>query len=374
MRIGVLGSGIIGLWTAYELVQNGHEVTIYSNLPLTGTTSASAVAVVTPLFPWSLEQNPRLFNTSLRWFRETLEKFKEMNTHCDFMNVVPSYEFGYVDEHGVEVLEKGFPASRLTQLNFAPTKMISIETPITVTNEWEQLVDVSFAINFDADMVDTQIFLPYLKNELEQMGVEFKLRDFKSTLDISLLPHQVLFNCLGIQSHFLFSDVGPEMYPIRGQSHFIICDNEPPYYGVASLHHAVFRHKRGFYLGSYFLEETKRTWRDFMSENPKDLITQPTADEYLLTKKFATETYLKLARSVGLDPESVPFEKILRVNAGIRPFRVEGPVMERSQLGSKFLYHNFGHGAHGWTIGYGATREVVSLFMEDKDNGKIPKN
>jgi glycine/D-amino acid oxidase-like deaminating enzyme len=364
MRVAVMGAGIIGLWTAYELTERGHEVCVYANLPPTATTSASAVAVVTPLFPWSLEQNPELFTKSLGWFRDTLEKFRELNHGQDFMNLVPSYEFGYLDEHGDKVLEKGFPASRFQQLNFAPVTIRDTSKTVIVKNDAKETHRISFSVNFDADMVDTQVFIPFFESLLRDRGVNFEYRDFKSVDDVVSLPEGEIVNCLGIFSRFLFPDVGPEMHPIRGQSHFIRQDNEPPYYGIASGHHAVFRHKRGYYLGSYFLEDEEFTWRSPSKDRRYlgDLQTLPTEVEMNLTRRFVEKSYPELAAEVGIEAEPVPLKDIWRVNTGIRPFRVEGPVNGVRHLGAKLIIDNFGHGAHGWTIGYGSTRQALSFI------------
>ena len=366
MRIGVLGAGIIGLWTAYELTERGHEVTIYSDSPVNATTSSSAVAVVTPLFPWSLEESPELFNESIGWFRSTLAKFHELNHGHDFMNLVPSYEFGYVDG-GVRVLEKGFPASRLYQLNFSTVEEIDTPSPIRVENETNHFDDVTFAVHFQAEMVDTQVFLPFFEQLLRDRGVKFQHRHISKVADLELLAEETLFNCLGIFSRFLFPEVGPEMYPIRGQSHFIAHDNEPPYYGVASGHHAVFRHKRGFYLGSYFLEKSEYTWRSDRHDERESLVTMPTENAMSLTRKFATETYVELAAAMGIEAQPIDIDGphgIWRVNTGVRPFRKQGPVCGRRLVGTKEVFDNFGHGAHGWTIGYGST--VIAIDEMEK--------
>jgi glycine/D-amino acid oxidase-like deaminating enzyme len=35
--------------------------------------------------------------------------------------------------------------------------------------------------------------------------------------------------------------------------------------------------------------------------------------------------------------------------------------VEIDAVGAKLLVHNYGHGAHGWTIGYASAREAVDL-------------
>jgi glycine/D-amino acid oxidase-like deaminating enzyme len=68
---------------------------------------------------------------------------------------------------------------------------------------------------------------------------------------------------------------------------------------------------------------------------------------------------------MGFEVEPVSIEGVWRVNAGIRPFRVEGPVYGRRTIGSKTIIDNFGHGAHGWTIGYGSTKRALQHLGEE---------
>jgi glycine/D-amino acid oxidase-like deaminating enzyme len=347
------------------LTNRGHDVVVYSNAPATATTSASAVAVVTPLFPWSKEDESVLFARSLDWFRVTRAKFHELNRTSDFINIVPSYEFGFRDGDE-EVLEKGFPASRFNDLHFAPFRKISIDPPIEVRNEVDDLPQVSFAMNFDADMVDTQVFIPLLEQMLRDRGVQFqRITGFTSAAQLESLNEEVLFNCLGFFSRFLFPEVAPEMHPIRGQSHFIRCDLPPPYHGIASGHHAVFRHPRGFYLGSYFLEKDEATWIDPTTRRLTSLRTLPTATEMELTRHFASTTYPELAKALGFDVDPIHLDGengIWRVNTGVRPFNVKGPHSGTRHVGTKLIVDNIGHGAHGWTIGYGFTVIAVDQF------------
>jgi glycine/D-amino acid oxidase-like deaminating enzyme len=369
MRVAVIGAGIIGLWTAYELNNRGYDVVVYAASNAEVSTSGSAVAVITPLFPWSLEKNPALFAESLGWFYETLAKFKELNSGNDFMNAIPSYEFGYVDETGCAVLEKGFPASRLTQLNFAPTQILATQVPIAVQNEVDHVDQVTFAVNFVADMVDTQMFLPFFRTLLQESGVEFRQKKFEIADQLNELPEEWIFNCTGIFSKFLFPEVGLQMYPIRGQSHFIAAPNDPPYFGIASGHHAVFRHKRGYYLGSYFLAGGGNVWHDGSRGDLASLIMSPQSRELELTRKFSTETYVLLAAEMGIEAEPVPFDGVWRINAGVRPFSEEGPIQQVRTFGNKRIVDNIGHGAHGWTIGYGSTKIAVDIF-EGSQYGK----
>ena len=48
----IIGSGLVGLTTAYELIKQGHNVTIIDNSQK-GQASKSAAGLLYPLSPWS---------------------------------------------------------------------------------------------------------------------------------------------------------------------------------------------------------------------------------------------------------------------------------------------------------------------------------
>jgi D-amino-acid dehydrogenase len=61
MRIGVIGAGIIGVTTAYELACDGHEVTVYErNGHVAGETSFANAGVIAPGYvtPWAAPGMP----------------------------------------------------------------------------------------------------------------------------------------------------------------------------------------------------------------------------------------------------------------------------------------------------------------------------
>jgi glycine/D-amino acid oxidase-like deaminating enzyme len=64
---------------------------------------------------------------------------------------------------------------------------------------------------------------------------------------------------------------------------------------------------------------------------------------------------------VGVEPPTIPLHRIERVNNGVRPFRRSGPRVEIERCFGKTIVHNYGHGAHGWTIGYAAAKEAAVL-------------
>lgn len=62
-----------------------------------------------------------------------------------------------------------------------------------------------------------------------------------------------------------------------------------------------------------------------------------------------------------LVPVEVDPLRVIRTVAGLRPFRPEGFVVRREEVGEKAVIHNFGHGGGGMTLSWGSSRQAVEL-------------
>lgn len=59
-------------------------------------------------------------------------------------------------------------------------------------------------------------------------------------------------------------------------------------------------------------------------------------------------------------------DKYIGFNVGIRPVRLNGPRLEREVIGSKTIYHNYGHGGAGVCLSYGSSRFIVNKFILER--------
>ncbi len=356
-KVSVIGGGIIGLWTAEVLSTRGHKVTLYTSQPLSSTCSSSAACVITPLLPTEWSPKEDKFITAWGRYRRTIDKFRlideKRNTENSFLEAMPSHEFGF-EENGEKFLEKGFNIKILKHLPFTKIETIDLPKPVSVKNHDNEYHMCSFYTRFVADFCNTEVFISYLYEELARRGVAFKFLTIKSIDEIRDLGADVVFNCMGFESPNLFPD--DSLYYVRGQSMFIDAEQlDGPYFGIASGHHAIFRHRRGYYLGSYFIEEN-RTTRLF-----------PRQSEYRLSLEFANDSYKRLCKSLGFEVPYLDFSRISQVNIGIRPFRPDGPrveaddILEDHPLKPLRVIHNYGHGAHGWTVGYASAEDAVNI-------------
>ena len=330
-RCAVLGAGIVGLWTAYILTEHGFEVEIVSAAAPDQTTSAAAVCVLTPFFPESPEDPT--FARGVRWAKETLAKFTDVNTMANALELMPCYEFGYQG-----YLEASFPVSKLDHLDFSNFDIVKLS---------DVVADCDFAVSFTCTMANTRVFLAWIHQHLRERSVKFTRRKLTSPHDLDDIKAEVIFNCLGFNQ--VFPD--PDAYPVHGQSMFVPADNTGlDTFGLGAGHHAVFTHTRGFYLGSFFMPGATQT---------------PSRELYESSVEFVKGPYRELCASVGKNVPSIDLSRIDRVNAGVRPFRRAGPRVEVSLEYNTPVVHNNGHGAHGWTVGYGSSLAAVRLFTEN---------
>jgi len=351
----VLGGGIVGLWTAEVLNARGHKVTVRTAVPPEATSSSAAACVITPLLPW--EPDHPEFLKAWGWYRRTIAHYRNIDSnrapHEHFLEPMPSYECGFEDG-GIRYLEKGFSIKKFAHLPFTHVDIIPLKPSIFVNNHVNDRQELSFCAKFVADFCNTEVFLAWLYTELQRRGVTFQLGAVYSLDEIRAFDADVVFNCMGFNSRHVFSD--DSLYYVRGQSMFVDSDNvSAPYFGIAAGHHAVFKHRRGYYLGSYFLEKEQR------------IRLLPQQIEYQLSIDFTRGPYAELCERLGFEIPSVDLNHIRRVNTGIRPYRLDGPRIEAEPFGkdtgskSLRLVHNYGHGAHGWTIGYATAEDAVNI-------------
>lgn len=54
-------------------------------------------------------------------------------------------------------------------------------------------------------------------------------------------------------------------------------------------------------------------------------------------------------------------DRIIEMNVCTRPFRPQGPRIERERIGRKEVVHNYGHGGSGWSLSWGSGQLAVDM-------------
>lgn len=66
---------------------------------------------------------------------------------------------------------------------------------------------------------------------------------------------------------------------------------------------------------------------------------------------------------LSLPPLLADTDRITRITICTRPFRAQGPRLERERIGEKDVIHHYGHGGSGWSLSWGSGAAAVELVM-----------
>lgn len=72
-----------------------------------------------------------------------------------------------------------------------------------------------------------------------------------------------------------------------------------------------------------------------------------------------------------LQPVRVSRDRVIRVVAGLRPYRAEGFVVRAERLAGKLLVHNYGHGGGGVTLSWGTAEMAADLVTYGGREGDV---
>lgn len=192
--VAVLGAGVVGLTTAYDLLEKGYEVHIYADKWSPNLTSNVAAGIWSPLsFPKDLSEEKKQLH--LRIQKNSEYRFlKSVGDSPEFIGVrlIPSYSFK-------------------TQASQESDR----------TNQKEEII-----AHFDNGVIkngrrvyelgiDGQLFMNDLYLKVKQKGAILRQCHLESLEDVLSLKESVIINCTSMGSIKLFND--QEFIPIRGQ-------------------------------------------------------------------------------------------------------------------------------------------------------------
>ena len=70
-------------------------------------------------------------------------------------------------------------------------------------------------------------------------------------------------------------------------------------------------------------------------------------------------------------PVRVSRDRVIRVVAGLRPYRAEGFVVRAERFAGKLLVHNYGHGGGGVTLSWGTAEMAADLVTGGGEEGDV---
>ncbi|MDF1808856.1 MAG: FAD-dependent oxidoreductase [Phycisphaerales bacterium] len=196
--IAVLGTGVVGLTTALELLQRGYQVKLYSHLETSKSTSILAGALWLPV-GIEFGTSDLAIQQKIKILKRSLHGFKTIDRKRFGIEELPIYEpenssteeglFGELFEHDL------------------------IQPPVDI-NSFPFQCDAEPGRVFQTDYIHTHIFLQELESEARQLGGEFHTQEFLNIDDVLKLEQEVLVNCLALGSQQIFND--QNLYSARG--------------------------------------------------------------------------------------------------------------------------------------------------------------
>jgi D-amino-acid oxidase len=312
-RIVVIGAGVIGLTTAVELAEIGHQVDVVAAEPPHATTSAVAGAL---WGPWLVEPRDRV----LPWAAYTLKLLRELAGHSSS---------GVRVATGIEVARRVYDPPDWADLLPDRVPCTSEELPPGYVH----------GVRYSAPLLDMPVYLDYLLSRLQAAGGTLTIDRLVSLDGASADPRVAIVNCSGIGARQLVPDT--ELFPIRGYhvvvtnpglTEFVEADTDDP---VDLL--AIYPHREHVVLGGTAEPEVWDRERD-----------------------DATAAAI-VGRCASLEPR-LDEAKIMDHRIGLRPTRSAVRVESERSASGRLIIHNYGHGGAGVTLSWACAQEVVALI------------
>lgn len=310
-KIAIAGAGISGMSTACILMQNGYEVTIYAKSFFPDITSNKAAAF---WFPYHIRNDKR----GIEWCRTSYDHYLELAKD-------PST--GISIQQLLKIVRKGVDEAQTTWIDFMPSGSYRLMTGAETAAEFEKVYDIT------VPLIETQLFLPWLKNHLEKNNVGFIHQTIDDLQQLNK-DYDFVVNCTGLGARGLCND--RELIPVRGQVALlspgknlsIYLDNEKPLYVVPR--------KDAIIVGGTYEESIDVE------------ITEPETIKRILTTAYEALPLLKSQTVIGSW-------------AGLRPYRKDVRV-EMDSEGK--IIHNYGHGGSGFTLAFGCANTVLRMIKQ----------
>jgi len=387
MKIIILGSGVIGVTTAFELQKDGHEVTIIDRQPKPAMeTSYANAGLIAPghlfksiyrkdqVFRFTPNLNPQLLRWGWRFLKECTKSKSIQNTEKKFQLCRYSQQKFHkvIDETGIqfdrvqngllylyrsqEDLDEGAEKAEILRNQNLKLEIIDRNRVCEIEPSLEPVKEkIAGAIFSPSDEAgDTRQFTEKLSHICKQKGAEFK---FNTTVKKLISENDRIHNVITDRGNFkadafilAMGSFSPKLakplgiylpiYPVKGYSITIPVQNNsltPTGAGIDEHH----------FLGYARFGDRVR-FTSIAEISDYSTAHSPSDFEFIINA------------AKDLFPKAGDFSSA-EYWAGLRPMTPEGiPILGRSKFEN--LYFNTGHGHLGWTMACGSAKIVADLI------------
>ncbi|KAJ5403439.1 hypothetical protein N7509_003310 [Penicillium cosmopolitanum] len=324
-RITILGAGIIGLATATLLSRN-HQVTVVArDLPGDDPSIEWASPWAEALIVLGGVSSSRDRKMQLRSFSELWKlSFQYPGPESGIRRIVLEDIFDDDRTESDIWWQKFMPEFQFLSSDKLPT-------------------GATIGVTYKTVVVNPNVFLPWLKEKLENSGVSFKTMNVKSLSDIQHMGHDILINATGVGSASLLDVQDKDIQMIRGQTIVIKHNYDKAMQRDDGVNYtyAIPRMDGTVILGGVSISDAKFDW-----DVSQDIVN-------------------RVHNNIpGVFSNNLNDYEILGHNVGVRPARSSGIRLEREEKDGQEIVHAYGFGAGGYIHSFGAAHAVLEI-VED---------
>ncbi|CAL1527638.1 unnamed protein product [Lymnaea stagnalis] len=326
-KVGVVGAGVLGLSSALniqKMIPNA-KITIVADKFDKDTTSHGAGGYFRPYMNDYVEEDKRMVE---QWCRDSWEYYSSLAHSSD------AYESGQRMVSGTVVYNtpQDQPYSLLASLSSDFHQ---------VNNDYLKRMNLNYKYGYNFTTVVTQPpkFLTWIMSQFKENGGSVEKRTVQKLTEL-IGEFDVVINCCGLGARELVND--NDIVPVRGQ--------------LVMVHAPWIRH--------FFLSEDDVY---FIPHDDK-LIIGGTRERgnHSLTPDPAIRDKI-LSRALGLFPQ-LKGAKVVEEWVGLRPsrkkIRFEQEILQDIQGRKLPVLHNYGHGGHGISLGWGSGLHAAKIVKD----------
>ncbi len=206
----IIGSGIVGLITAYELRKSGCKITVIESQK-SGQASKSAAGILFPINPWENKKNMQDL---------CIAGHKEYNLFFDYFTKQEQEKIGFEKKNlllfgeKIDLAKKWYNDRKDIKSKFNNKKLNTIEK--NIKEHYKDFLKIS-----DINVINPEKFIIFLKNLLLKDGVKFSEEKVEK-LDLFLKnksssSYDYIIISAGVWSKNILDKKNIELKPIKGQ-------------------------------------------------------------------------------------------------------------------------------------------------------------